>query len=164
MFLLHLEISVHDEVGRVTCCGKRTCTSWSFVNRALIAVATLDFWHIHRFEPHVRHLGVQNLRMWFGKDVLFAAPSTAFKEKTVNIGSVLCTSLEIILLGVTHNLEVEVYLIDWDNIFSGIVLLTAGQEALSEEETWNPECLWNTVINPILHEFESLNEVKNPWS
>ena len=125
-------------------------------------MSTIDFTHLSWFKPNVRHLGVENLRVRLSEDFLFAAPAAAFQEQSVDIGTVFCAGLKIVFLGVTHDFELEIDLIDRDHMLSSIVLLDTCQETLGEEETGYPEGLGSTVFNPILHELETLDKVKNP--
>jgi hypothetical protein len=164
VLLLHQQGDVHDEVGRVTSGGQGTSTSRSLVDGASVAVPAIDFTHLGRLEPDVRHLSVEDLRMRLGQHIVLAAPSAAFQEETVDIGTILGSGLKVVLLRVAHDLEIEIDLINWDNMLSGIVLLDTCQETLCEEETREPESLRGTIIYPVLHELESLDEVENPRS
>jgi hypothetical protein len=98
-------------------------------------VPTIDITHLGWLEPDVRHLSVEDLRVRLCQDIILTAPSAAFQEETVDVGTILSSSLKVVLLRVAHNLEIEIDLINWDHMLSGIVLLDACQETLCEEET-----------------------------
>jgi hypothetical protein len=47
-------------------------------------------------------------------------------------------------------------------VVSGEVLLGTGQERLGEEEAGNPEVWRSILVDPVLHELKSLEELKDP--
>ena len=112
-----------------------TSTSRSLVDGANVAVPTIDITHLRWLEPDVWHLNVKDLRVRLCQDTVFRAPSAAFQEETIDVGTILGSCLNVVLLRVAQDLEIEIDLINWDHMLSGIVLLDTSQEALCEEET-----------------------------
>ncbi len=112
-----------------------TSTSRSLVDWANVAVPTIDITHLGWLEPDVRHLNKEDFRVRLCKDPIFTAPSAAFQEETVDVGTILGSFLNVVLLRVAQYFEIEIDLIDWDHMLSGIILLDTSQETLCEEET-----------------------------
>ena len=110
----------------------------------------------------MRHSCVEDLRLRLGENLLLRAPAASFKEQAINVGTVLSACLKVVFLGIGHYFKVEIDLINRYHILSGEVLLDTCQEALSEEETGYPEGLRCTVIDPVLHKLETLDEVNDP--
>jgi len=60
---------------------------------------------------------------------------------------------------VLEDVEVESKEVDGDGVLARIVLLDPGQKGLSEEKPRQPEHRWRIVVEPILQEFETSQEV-----
>jgi len=46
-------------------------------------------------------------------------------------------------------------------VLSGEVLLNSSEETLSEEESRDPIAWWLSLINPVIDELKSLNEIND---
>jgi len=164
VLLLHWQVQVEDEVGRVTCGGERTSSFGGLVNWAFVRVSIVDLVSLARQNPNTLHGGEEHSRLRFLDGLLLLVPSGAFHEKTMDVDTIFWRFAEVILLLIRDDDEVELDVINGDDVLSGKVLSSTCQEGLGEEETREPEVLWSTIIDPALHEAEPLKEIKDPGS
>lgn len=62
--------------------------------------------------------------------------------------------------------EIELNLVDRYFIFASIILSHSSKETLREIKPWKPENNRDTIINPVLEHFSSMNQVlmvANKW-
>jgi len=139
--------------------GQNTSSVESLVDRTSVAMVEHDFSLFARFEPQVWHRCEQLFRCWFLQHVDVRIPSATFKIQTINVSTISRSNFWILFVLLTENFKVEVQLINSNHILSSVVLLKTSQERLSKEETRDPEDLRSAVINPLLEEIKSFNEV-----
>lgn len=94
--------------------------------------------------------------------MLFLVPTRTFKENTINIASILRLFFDIMVSHVVQNLYLEVNSIDSNYVLSRIVLQSAGNKGLREEESRNPEDTWRSSVNPLLEELDPISQVLSP--
>jgi hypothetical protein len=56
-----------------------------------------------------------------------------------------------------EHFKVKGKVVDRDLVFSGEVLLSAGQESLCKEEARQPKDRWGAVVNPLLQKLDALH-------
>lgn len=129
-----------DEVGRVTGSSQYSLSlhgkvEWAWVDSLSYHIDNLDW-----FEPNHWSHSEQNLRITFSAHELLSIPFESFTIHSKNKDSVLW-NFRIFL--VSHNFEVEAHGINWDLLFSGIVLLGTSEETMDKEELVDVENLWD---------------------
>lgn len=155
----------------MTGCWQHTTSDWCLVHRAYVILNYIIFYlflcylffRVCRFQPNVRNFWVEDLIVWLVQALVFFVPPGAVEEETVHVATISRRLTDIkMFLPFTYYRKFEQQGIDWLFVFSGEVLQYTGKERLSEEETWNPEIRWSTLIDPFLHEFKPLNEIVDP--
>lgn len=145
----------------MTCSRQCASSVQCLVYGASVAVVKHDVHSLRWLQPNVRHHCEQLLGGRLGKLIDFCVPSATLQEQTVDIHSILWCNFLVKLVLFGEDLEVDLDLINWDDILPGVVLLHTCQERLSKEETGDPEALWRSFINPLLHEDQTFNKVHN---
>lgn len=80
---------------------------------------------------------------------------------TINVRAIKRFFNNLVLSFIAHNKR-KADRIDRIVIFPSKVLNDCGQEPLREEETADPEDLWDSVLDPLRYEVKSLKEVLEP--
>jgi len=127
MLLLHRQVNVEHEVGRMAGCGQRTCSPCLLVDWAAVRVPVVYVRSVLWNNVDHLHFSVEHLWIRFLQSFLPLVPSTALHEETVNVNTVL-RSLAGIKLCLVKDLVVHIDLIDSNDILSSIVLLGSGEE------------------------------------
>lgn len=91
--------------------------------------------------------------------MLLGVPSASFQVQSPDIGAIRGLFAHVVFRLIVDDFKVEIYLIDSDDILSGIVLLQSSQETLSEEESGYPHLRSSSFVNPALDELEPVKEV-----
>lgn len=68
----------------------------------------------------------------------------------------------VVFAALRDNKEVECKCIDWVFILSSVILKNTRQEGLGKEESRDPVVWRSAILDPFLHELESLNEIIYP--
>ena len=61
-------------------------------------------------------------------------------------------------------LELVIEFVNGNSFFSGIVLQTASDESLREEETTHPEYFRSSSLDPLSQKLDSISKILNPTS
>ena len=148
----------------MTCCRQSTCSSCLFVNWAAVRMTVVNICLLCWNDVDALHLCEQNLWHRLFKRFFSLVPSATFNEETPDVHTIFWSFIEVGCCLIWNDLEVIVKKIDSYDVLSGIVLLCTSEEWLSEEETRDPEVRWSSIIDPWLHELQSLKEIEDPWS
>ena len=93
-------------------------------------------------------------------------PSGSFEVHSVAEHSVCWLLCDILRVDLVVNLKVIVELIDGDCVLSCVVLQSASEEGLREEETGDPVGSWHTHIDPggdEVHPFCQVVDPRRQW-
>ena len=93
----------------------------------------------------------------FSQTMVLVMPSATFKEKSVNITTKFRFFFD--LSGRTQMVQESKFvikLINGDSFFPSIILKTASDEGLREEESTHPENFRSTFFDPLIQEFDSV--------
>jgi hypothetical protein len=93
-----------------------------------------------------------------------AVPTSTVHVKTVNVDTILWGLLHFRWIFLWHDLEREGKLVNSDLVVSCMSLQATGHETLREEEVWHTERGWYTIYQPIIHKFNSQDEILIPRS
>lgn len=144
------------------CCGQCSSSSGCLVHRCLVGMSIINVGDSCRLQPNMRYLGIQDLRERFSQHICLRIPPCSFQKQSINICSIIWLLFQIVLLRITNNLKVKIYLINSHDVLSCIILLYTSHEGLSEEEAGNPEGCGGAFFYPFSHEVQTCNEVKDP--
>jgi len=141
--------------------GESACPLRCFVHRTHIVFIS-NFVVLFRFEENHG-----NKSPFLARSSIYQSESveinlTAFHVKAVEEDAVSCIPIYFFLVEEGLQLELEVKLINCNGILSCIVLKQCGEEALREEEGWQPECAGLPFHQPSPQEFHSLGQVLDP--
>ena len=149
--------SEHEhEVGRVTSRHQGSLTLRCLVDGASVLLDLLEVSGLARHEQDHWALDEQDLGVRLVQRAHFWVPLASLKEHSHDIDSIFWSFYVILII---NNLEVIVKKINSNSVLSGIVLLGSCQESLSEEESGNPEHLWQSVLDPLGEPGKSLQEI-----
>lgn len=143
------------EVGWMTGCWKGTSALAGLVDWAVVVRIVFDLLVSAGFEPYHRTLNKEYLSIRFIQQACLVIPLAPFNEHTAHVNTILWWGWVLIL----DYFKVESQLINGDQVLTSVVLHGTCQETLSEVELIDPVERWNTVIDPILEEFQSLFEI-----
>lgn len=54
------------------------------------------------------------------------------------------------------------HFVEFQSIFTGLILFDSGDEGLRELEAWDPEDIGRAVSLPVLQEFDSFVQINHP--
>ena len=143
LVLIRWQVDIHDEVGRVTGRGQSSSATQHLVDRAHIdsVVETVDtqfdwgLWLALGLEPDKRQLDVELLGLRFIQFMDGLVPSCSLEEHAETEDSILRLLLQFGRLDLVVYFEVKVQLVDSKHVLSSVVLRSAGEESLREEES-----------------------------
>jgi hypothetical protein len=119
----------------VTSGRESTCSAQNLVYRAIVNSglwpSSFSFWA----KQKKRYINEQLLRVRLPKSAVLIVPLATLEVKTVEEASIIWLFLDILPLPPVLEGEGEVKLIDGDCVLSRVVLQSACQESLWEEET-----------------------------
>lgn len=164
MLLLHWQPNVQHEICRMTRGRQSTCSPGCLVNWANIGMTIVNISLLLRFNPNGLHRSKKDFGHRLLKCLLLFVPPTSFNKQAINIHSITRPFRQIIFALIRNNLKIEINGINGNDILPGKVLLSTRQEWLSEIEAWNPEHWRRSIINPILNELKTFQEIFNPRS
>lgn len=91
-----------------------------------------------------------------------SVPSSTFNEEAVNVDTVLGLGVDFIRSLILKDLKGETESVNGNLVLSRMCLEHAGQETLREEHVRQAEGSWIAVLEPGLHEVDSLDHVRVP--
>mmetsp|Transcript_45985 Transcript_45985/g.114330 ORF Transcript_45985/g.114330 Transcript_45985/m.114330 type:complete len:251 (+) Transcript_45985:1345-2097(+) len=154
----------HDVIGGMTSCGERAGPPGSLVDGAWVHISGLVLVvGIDGFEPHHGHIAEQHLGRRLANHLLVVIPLGPIHEQTIHIATRLRLLLQHILglTSVQYGVVIN-ELVDGHACGAGVVLQSAGEERLREEESRYPIIRWRALVNPLLHEVQTGEEVPHP--
>lgn len=156
-------VHVNDEVSGLASGTEHTSALASLVAGAsiLLLISLVVFLWL---EPDEWHLVVQLSWELVIDFLLISVVASAIHVETVDVGTVLWVLIDLFNGLSLHHGEGEGELIDRDLVLSGVSLQGTSHETLWEEQARDPEALWRAVLQPIVNELDTLNQIGVPWS
>ena len=144
------QFEIEHEIGRMTRGGQSSRTwehlvHWAVVDTSL-RLFTVFLWH----ECDHRHLSVESFGLWIFEGVCDGIPAATFKVKSIDETSCFGSLLHFLPRHVIDNLKSVTELVNSDNALASIILHSAREESLGEEEAGDPVHRGCRVIQPIL--------------
>jgi len=97
-----------------------------------------------------------------GNVVLLGIPPSSLQINTIDIAAIFRFFLDLCIGHMIHNFALKLDTIDCNYIFTSIVLESASNKSLREEESTDPEYIWSSLINPFLQELDTSSKILSP--
>jgi len=160
---LNLGWHVHmdNEVGGLTGGGEDTSTLTSLVARTSVL---FDVSHVVflGLEPKHRHFTVQFTGFLIINYLFISVVTSTIHVESVHVNTVFWCLIDIFDTLGLKDVERELKLVDGNLVTTGVSLQGTSQETLREEQTRDPEGHGGTVLQPVVHEDNTLLQVNVP--
>lgn len=147
----------------MTCGRKSTWTGKYFVYGTFIDSVSWLYSILLWYKPNNWHFSVELFRIRVVKKMSNAVPTSSLHKHTIDVATILWFFSDFTEWIFVNYLEVKLEFINGDNMFSSIVLKCGSEESLWEEESWNPECRWRSIIDPLSKEGNTFQKLTHPW-
>lgn len=115
-------------------------------------------------QVHQWQLDEQFLRIALAESVSLVVPLAAFQINSVNKATTLWLLLDVRPFGAILEKEFKAQFVNSNLLLSRVVLHSAGEESLREEESTDPEHNWCTFFVPFIQECDTGVAVNDPGS
>mmetsp|Transcript_14881 Transcript_14881/g.35930 ORF Transcript_14881/g.35930 Transcript_14881/m.35930 type:complete len:525 (+) Transcript_14881:305-1879(+) len=160
--LVRGHLHVHDEVGGVAGGGQRAVASQRLVRRALVEALSGRHAVLLGLQPHHGEVRVQLLGLGLRQLVLLEVPPRALQKVPRHVAPVLGRRLLARKGLLVLHVEVPHDGVDGDLVLARVVLQSAREERLREEQAADPVHRGRALVDPLVDELDALQQVDDP--